>query len=329
MQDYTFMDYFRYITAKEVKKDLEFWLQPRPDPKDFWDAAFQYDPLRQISAAGSVELGHLTHPSRFGVVTLGRLYGDGPVLGVIPEMGALPESDIGVENFTTLPFARTASCAISYPDGHPSHEYTYDILVRPTDDKKLRRFTSLGWVMQKFGDGTWEMMGHVLVMDMDRGRDRHPWIVLAHEWTNNDGEGPRGDFKHHAPRTVKRNNPNSRGVFPGDNNRTTIAKIVQKDPVEGDKRPILKRFDSNFQFLLARGDGDRENVRTEFGPDLAHVMAWYRDERAKEEICYGRDGQEYMRYNTNARGYTYRNLGSSSTEGELDLSDNTCSYLEW
>lgn len=318
MSDYTISDYFHHITAKRARKELEIWQQPIPAPTEFWDAAFEYDPLRQESEMGSNRLGELTHPSRFGVISLGRVYDD-VELGVKPELGALPESTIAVDDFTTLPFARGISAAISYSDQHPSHESAYQRSLKPVYDQQLRRFVSLGWVFRKFDDGMWEMTGHVLVMDMDRGRDRHPWIVLAHEWPNNDNEGPHGDFKVHAPRRVRRNARDTPGVFPGDDNRTSIAKIIPMNSVEGDDRPILKRFDPDLEFRLLRESGDRESIRTEWGPDLAHVMDWYWNEKAKEEVCYSRDGSVYMRYDPERGEYRYPHLNDWSTDSELGL----------
>jgi hypothetical protein len=323
MSGYTFSDYFHHINARETKEDLRIWLQPRPDPSEFWDAAFQYDPWCRQSKEGSIRLEELTHPSRFGIIPLGRVYDDAEI-GLRPDLTALSESDIDVEDFTTRPFARTNSRAISYPDGHPSHESKYEHPLKPSHDEKLRRFTSLGWVVRKFDDGVWELTGHVLVMDTDHGRDHHPWILLPHQWPHPDNEGIEGDFLVHAPQTVRRNDAGTPDVFPGDRNRTPIAKTTPVDSVKGDNRTILKRFDQDFAFGLLRQGGDRQSVRSEFGPDLVHVMAWYWDERPKEEVCHGRDGSVYMQYDPNQGEYHYPNLEYSSTDGEVGLYGELC-----
>jgi hypothetical protein len=47
-------------------------------------------------------------------------------------------------------------------------------VVDASEDTKLRRFASLGWVIHVRPNGSWSKTGHALVMDMDKGRDRHP-----------------------------------------------------------------------------------------------------------------------------------------------------------
>ena len=93
---------------------------------------------------------------------------------------------------------------MSYADGYPAEKLaayrnreTADMSegIVPTigddEDETLRRFASLGYVIQesKYVEGAWVKTGHVLVIDMGlkRARKRHPWFVLASEWPT-DGE---------------------------------------------------------------------------------------------------------------------------------------------
>ncbi|KAK4693810.1 hypothetical protein P7C71_g3653, partial [Lecanoromycetidae sp. Uapishka_2] len=313
MNEYDFEDFFRFTLTGRAKKAMEIYKQPIPKPEEFWDAAYAYD---GASPGGSLRLKELTHPCRLGVIPLGRLYDDkGPLLGLEPRMGALVGSDFEEENYTRLPYAATDCSAISYPDGHPSNESQDVVEWTPARDHRLRRFTSLGWVVEK-RKISWEKTGHVLVMDRDLGRDRHPWIVLAHEWPIAD-EGPSEDFKFHVPRKVEREASLTTGVFRGDKNRTPIAKIEPKNPAKDDKRPVLKQFHSGFQFLLERKGGDRNSVRTEFGPDLAHIMGWHWDAKAKQQVCFSGNGKVYMRYNVSTGKYVYPNMSHESTDGEI------------
>lgn len=310
-----------YITKKQNTEKRRAWQQDRPTEKDFWDAAYEFDPLRQDPGSGPSRLVQLLTPSRFDVLPLGKLYND-IGLGLIPEIGALPESEIRTEDFTTFSPAASDSGAISYSDGHPSEVILPSDMMQPNKDKKLRRFASLGWVVKKSitkGRIIWTTTGHVLVMDMDRGRDHHPWFVLAHEWPNDDNEGSQEDFKHHVPKRVPRNARGAKGVFPGDYNRTPIAKIIftrDNQPQEDDNTPFLKRFGSDFVFTLERRGGDRPTVESMWGPGLAHVMTWYWDEEKEEEVCYSDDGGEYMRCKRDAGLYYYPRVGSMWTDGE-------------
>lgn len=65
--------------------------------------------------------------------------------------------------------------------------------LESTVHPSLRGFASLGWIGLK-GEYIWSVTGHVLVMDMDRGRICHPWLVLAYEWPHRDEEGAEEYF---------------------------------------------------------------------------------------------------------------------------------------
>lgn len=49
--------------------------------------------------------------------------------------------------------------------------------------------------------------------------------MLASKWPNDDNEGVGRDFKIHAEAQVERDDHTAEGVFPGNKNRTPIAKL--------------------------------------------------------------------------------------------------------
>ena len=189
----------------------------------------------------------------------------------------------------------------------------YRDTVDPNQDGKLRRFWPLGWIAYKHSEDTWERTGHVLIMDMDtdHNRDRDPWLILASKWPDSNADGDTDEMTIRAKQSARHDDSEIRGIFPGDSRRTPIAKIVRIGPVPlGQKVPLLKQFSSSFQFGLYREGGDRDLISSrkfsDFHPDLAHVMGWYWDDIAKEEVCYAENGKEFMRRNP-ATG-KYRNL---------------------
>lgn len=104
--------------------------------------------------------------------------------------------------------------------------------VGPQQDDKLRRCLAIGWIYMQDPDGDWTKTGHVLVIDMDDRATRHrqPWLILAPDWPT-DGEEPEdGTFTFHAEEDVDRGSKYAAGVFPGDNDRTTICCIRPKNP---------------------------------------------------------------------------------------------------
>ena len=55
-----------------------------------------------------------------------------------------------------------------------------------------------------------------LVVDLEPGRERNLWIVLAKEWRN-DGENTfDGDYMGYAPQVVDRDDDFYLGVLPGE-----------------------------------------------------------------------------------------------------------------
>lgn len=80
---------------------------------------------------------------------------------------------------------------------------------------------------------------HALVMDMDEGRDHHPWIVLASEWPS-EHEEASGHFIHY----VQDDDPV--GILPGGRDWTSIAKTL---PLRTSSEvPVLRQFGLDFEF---------------------------------------------------------------------------------
>lgn len=208
----------------------------------------------------------------------------------------------------------------------------YHMVIDPRreEDQRLRRFCPLGWIAQKRGEHNWDLTGHALVMDMDRGRDRQPWIVLASKWPNWNGDDPER-FTIEAQQRPRRGDENVHGIFPGDRTRTPIAKlrhIEDKNPTSSQSSkqkstPFLKQFGPNFNFDLSRKGGERYVVSSkrsrDYHPDLARIMGWFWDEGEKEEVCYTETGVEFMRYKPSTGMYRVPYLELVPVAGQLAL----------
>lgn len=300
---------------------------PKVSSEEFWQAAYDFDPFAATSPPGPKSLESILQSGQMRLVHLGKLYGKIPLM-LLPAMGALPDHP---EPNDKIPFkfAATDSGAISYPDGHPkeaipvsdldklsvSVQSSKDVTVKPSEDDKLRRFASLGWVMQK-RLGEWTKTGHVLVMDIDDKQRRHrqPWLVLAAEWPTDSYKTQEGEFEHRAPREVPRPDKTAFGVFPGDDNRTPLCSIVPRGN-DKSKIPTLKRFAEDFEFDPIRLGGHRRAVPGEEGPALAHVMPWYWDPQCEREVCFTQENRIYMMYDRAADMYTFPDFASLKIEG--------------
>lgn len=233
---------------------------PNLNEQDFWDAVYEFDPLGPGQPETS-RLEKILESGQLSRVTLGKIYGK-TTLKLLPCEGALPTTES--RGFTPpFDYAVTDCGAISYPDGHPSEAMAPPELpdlkqdsssskpiakalptLKDDDDDTLRRFASLGYVIQesRSSKGNWEKTGHVLVVDMGDRRVRHrqPWFVLASEWPTDGEETAEGDFYYRAKEHVWRDASAEPGVFPGDRNRTPICRI---EPImNGDKRPSSVRI---------------------------------------------------------------------------------------
>jgi len=303
MGDLTGADYFSWrMRALNQQKQLEL-AQPAPNAGQFWNAAYAFSP-HSTPADTITELEKILRSRRLGSVHLGRLpeMNDGQ-LKLIPGLTALPPTK--EEDRIHLHYAATDSGAISYADGRPAGlDEQRQQWVKSSEDTKLRRFASLGWVILVRPNGSWSKTGHALVMDMDEGRDRHPWYVLASHWPS-EFEDADGNFTTYAEKKVLRGDFMQPGVLPGGRDRIAIAKLWAND--QGSSPiPMLRRFGPDFEYeVLGTGGTRSESEESEIhGPDLAHVMHWYWDPAAEVEVCFGEDDKEYMRYNLQTKQYT-------------------------
>lgn len=331
IQNKTDGDYSRYILGRQAIASGR-WILP-PTPKQFWDAAYAFGRSSKIRTGKHSQLYNYLTDDLIDAMPLGKLWGK-TTLKILPCLGALPVTDLSDE-ITKLGNAPTNCGAIYYPDGHPSEEVSYTDLSS-SDDDKLRRLASLGWVIIVEPNGTWARTGHVLVMDMGSDRDRHPWFVLASTYPA-EYEQYDGGYIYYVEERVIRDAEGRDGVFPGDKNRTPICKIVPWGKSKDAAGSVLNMFGEDFVFAIDRMGGHiKAKEHTPWGPDLAHVTDWYWDPEKEEEVCYARNGVEYMRYNLKTEKYRYPTLsdlfrtidGEVGVEGELSIPPTPASEPE-
>lgn len=286
MRGVTPRHYYEYldqkIDAEIEEEEHELTMISQTTPQQFWKAAYDFDPMRTGQPATKSELTRLLSSERLKPVLLGRLY-DNLVLWLIPGPNALPQSKINASRqyWARFPAATTDSGAISYPDGHPSIDYEeggskYQMLIDPEEDSRLRRFCPLGWIAEKREYG-WHLTGHVLVMDMDRGRDHHPWVVLASQWPSSNGDPE--SFVTKAPARPRRDADDVQGIFPGDKTRTPVAKLIHIGAPTASQasKPFLKQFGPDFKFTLQRKGGER----------IVRDSAQFREYHPRSGSCHG------------------------------------------
>jgi len=316
MHNKTDGDYSRYILGKQAIAAGR-WTLP-PTPKQFWDAAYSFGRSSQIRTGKHSQLYKFLTDYNIDAMPLGKLWGE-TTLKLLPCLGALPVTDLS-DKITNLGYAPTNCGAIYYPDGHPSEDVSHTDLSS-SDDDKLRRFASLGWVIKVGPNGSWSRTGHVLVMDMGSDRDRHPWFVLASHYPS-EYEQYDGGYTYHVEEKVIRDDTTQDGVFPGDKNRTPVCKIIPWGKSKDAAGSVLNMFGEDFVFATKRMGGHiKAKKDTPWGPDLAHVTDRYWDPVKEEEVCYQRNGNEYLRYNPKTDKYRYPMLASlfRSIHGEVGV----------
>ncbi|KAL8721648.1 MAG: hypothetical protein Q9225_001697 [Loekoesia sp. 1 TL-2023] len=351
MKDVTRKDYSIYQATRDT---LRFGVAnegPAPTSKDFWAAAYDYDP--HVNAPpSSRKLSEMFSSGRLSdaTITIGKLWGQ-TKLRLVPCFGSLPAQEIPTE--PSFHYAPSRCGAISYPDGHPSEDNLRLTIVsesssrpksRPVitadEDKVLRRFVSLGWVQMQDSVGQWRKTGHVLVMDMDDKtvRRRQPWLVLAFEWPTDGEETEDGGWTYKADEEVLRGKYAQPGVFPGDENRTPVCSIQPHLPKGAPRSnlPVLKQLGEDFEFAPWRYGGARPVKIKDLGPDLAYVMDWYWDPVNKKEVCYNKDGHVYMCYDPSQKEYSFPDfkslnvsvVGQQSMFGELVKEEDAPEHVE-
>ncbi|KAL8792547.1 MAG: hypothetical protein Q9195_004846 [Heterodermia aff. obscurata] len=325
MQGVDVLDYYQWspkeyveLAAREDQAALE---AKRTTAQELLQAAYEFNPSITGTDPNDTKLVKLTVTNCVPSFPIGKIYGETPVwLKVAP--GPLLPSEIKTKYFTTLPTAITDAGAISYPDCHPS-EADAEGSSEGRPKEVLSRFWPLGYLSYRRSAGYFERTGHVLVMDMERGRDHHPWIVLASEWRDINGDGDDGLGFFHAPSRVELDTPGVHGIFPGDTRRTPVAKLVHKGDHSASELPFLKQLGPDLLIDLWRKGGVRPYERTtrfrSYHPDLARIMSWYWDAVTREEVCYDEDGQEYSRYNTISGKFRTLNPDAVSLEGSIAM----------
>ena len=306
MRNVTAIEYFEYWVRQSAERQLQELRDPVPTDSEFWKAVFYYDPFKLAPGTHS-DLFKYLRMKNLDSVPLG-MYGGYAKLELIRRMGALPITETR-QTITNLKFAATDSGAISYPDAHPSELEDEGFQVQDSQDQRLRRFTSLGSVIHVQSNGSWRYTGHALVVDMGHGRGRQPWFVLASQWER-ETENAEGSFFDRAPAEVAINDSNQPGVLPGGQNRIVVGMI---EPKNKSNIHILRQFGPDFEFLVRREPPARAyHPDPTRGPDLARIMTWYWDPVRKVEVCYYKDGKEYMAYDRKTKFYTYTNLRAHS-----------------
>ena len=332
MKGVTPADYWRHISVKlrasHKERQQQLDIISRTTPQEFWDAAYDFDPNGAGIDCKDTKLVKMLSSRQLKPMPLGNLYWhENTPLWLAPAVNSLPLSEIEIPNYTKLPAARNDSAAIYYPDGHPSSQSRQEgpQSVHANSDKILRRIWPIGYIVLNPGEDYWKYTGHVLVLDMDKDRDRHPWIVLASHWPDINREGPQGDHTFRAPKQAGRDDPDVYGILPGDRWRTSVAKLCHLSHSQsGDSRPFLKQLGSGFNFGLQRRSGENRLVvltpeSREFHPALAHIMGWHWDESLKEEVCYFENGKEYMRYKPSTGGLRHSRLSEIPIDGRNAL----------
>ena len=308
MEQKTIRDYYAYHAARQSQEKQQRRASPRPTPDQLWNAVFNLDVFGSYTEGN--EFREMVGCGEFDLVPLGKVYGT-DMLWLIPHLGSLPDTTIHSTG-SHRGVAPTNCQAISYPDGHPSEgEIT---LVPSEDEDKLRRFVSLGWIVE--GDEkVWHKTGHALVVNLEPGRERNPWIVLASTWPNDGQDTFDGDYMEFAPEVVDRDNDWTGGVLPGDKNRTPVGKIIpfNKKNIKGS---ILPHFGRDFKFNVMRKGSSRGYIPSKRGPGLADVMGWYWDPKADEEVCLTKDGHEYMRFSRETAKISYCKRATESFAGD-------------
>ncbi|KAL8930416.1 MAG: hypothetical protein Q9208_000600 [Pyrenodesmia sp. 3 TL-2023] len=325
MKDKTVLDYLTHNYTRRYEKIKASMTGPAPTSGDYWNACYTYNPAEPETPASSM-MYKIRASGRLGPVTIGKVYGR-TLLRLEAGLGSLPPQKLPFE--PRFGYAASRTEAIGYPDGHPSKlaavsesSAATGPVIKSSDDHILRRCTSLGWVTMETSPGCWRNTGHILVMDMDdnANRNRHPWLVLASEWPTHSNDIQDDDWDTYAEEEVIRDDSSEYGVFPCDNNRTPICSIrPMAAGSEASDKPILQQFGEHFNFEPVRTKGVYPAVIGEDGPGLARVMDWYWDPEAGQEVCYYKDGQEYMRYDPKKGEYSYPHLDILSFVGEQSM----------
>ena len=311
MGDTRLLDVETYTAMKGLARNRATRFAPMPTVTQLWDAVADLTP--QAPATNNpLGLRYLLGSNKFKPIPLGKLSGTDQ-FWLLPCNGSLDEpDDIDFPLRSISGYSNTQCGAICYSDRHPS-EGELALNVNPADDKEtLRRWVSLGWTLQGTSTNRY-YTGHVLVIDVEEGRNLNPWIVLASK-VPTEGESWDGADLH-VPQSVVRDDPETdEGVLPGDYNRTPVGKIKAM----GSKTniPIIRIFGPDLKFTVVRRGSSRGYLRSGLGPSLGKIMAWYRDPEKNQEVCFLKDGSEYMRFDLATNKISYSKRAAELFAGE-------------
>ncbi|KAI4283341.1 MAG: hypothetical protein L6R38_002226 [Xanthoria sp. 2 TBL-2021] len=292
----TYHNYVEYWGNKTMEDiDRERQAIPVYEASKLWEE-LQYHPLEDRNDAEWMAnfLGHSYFPR---IIDLGKLDGRTPIR-VAPRNYSFEDDTI------ICPDGHEAVSTGVLAVGYHHRCDAWSTQSGTIDGGVLRRFKEVGSILMEDMNG-WNRTGHVLVIDMDKGRNRQPWIILASAWEVDDGYS---SDTVRAPLTVSRNDTRAFGVFPRHNERTTIARINAQPGKSNTSTPLLLQFGPNFSFDLDEC-GTNDTTETSKGPELARVMPWVRrrDRSDCQEMCYlDDDGMEvYMRYDARDQKVSY------------------------
>lgn len=258
--------YHSYHLGKYQEQRRQENSQPLYTAKDLFTTAYNWDPM---GPTGGRDWHEMLGSERFEKIIIGKFRGE-ESFGLIPAIGILESTKLPV-GCSELELAYTDGGAISYVGGHPSEAEHHTVKTSAPKKGTLRRFMSLGLMIRL--DSTvkhgWERTEHVLVIDMDEGRHRHPWIVHASHWPDDRDEPDNTEFETYAK------DSDAYGVLPGTNNRTPIGRLHPDPRAPPPSPPMLLELGPDFEFGITRlGGGERSRVRLGRGPNLANIMHW-------------------------------------------------------
>ena len=274
--------------------------------QDFWNAAYDFDRLNGDPS----QLFNIIRYGKLGLITIGRLDGR-HTMKIRPGCGGLPLDDDAVLDAGLSPASNGAE-AIKFPEA-PAFKGSRSLTPTPeskgtifkdANDNILRRYEILGRVVMWSDRKHWDLTGHVLVMDMgDReSRRRQPWLILASEWPTDHWNVQIDNFDTYAQDRVCN--------LPGHDREITIGRIEPLEESAGDDIPILRRLGEDFEFKLVPPEAHNHMLY----PPLVETMNWYWDPETRQEVCFTKDGREYMRYNPEKKEYTYSNHAEQGSD---------------
>ncbi|KAL6713710.1 hypothetical protein ACLMJK_009175 [Lecanora helva] len=290
-----------------------------PRSSVLWNAVMQVDALASFGSPSqhskADELFFLLASNQFPLIPLGLLYGETQCWLEVDDNSLVKYGKVWRHPNGEYERAKTHSQAITYPDGHPSEGSI--ALAGDESEEKLRRFFSLGYVLTGPPTATYKT-GHVLVIDLEPGRNLNPWIVLASKYPCDTGISV-GELVSIPPEVTRDEPDTDEGVLPGDKNRTPVGKVRAMNPTNAPREPIVRLFSPDFKFTVVRTGSDRGYRRSSWGPSLPSIMDWYYDPPTGHEVCFTNQGQEYMTFNPATRKISYAKSALQSYEGEVGV----------